>query len=86
MGLAANGIPEGFGEAGRTALALDNSGGGGFEWWLFCGIILALGCETCVETASGDLMLAAVKFAGKDTNLEGFGFTCDSRKFLAAMQ
>ena len=54
----------GFGEAGRTAPALDNSGGGGFEWWVFCGIILALGCESCVETASGDLMLvAAVEFA-----------------------
>ena len=40
-----------------------------------------------METASGDLVLvAAVEFAGKETNLEGFGFTCDSRKFLAAMQ
>ena len=77
----------GFGEAGRTALALDNSGGGGFECRVCCGIILAVGCESCVETASGDLMLvAAVEFAGKDTNLEGFVFTCDSRKFLPAMQ
>jgi len=30
VGLAANGIPEGFGEAGRTALALGGFGGGGF--------------------------------------------------------